>query len=109
MANRKSSEKDVQLAAQTKKFGSNCKSVLQFGIFPKELFVVVKPLLKIPTIDSTDLKNYRLILNLSFLLKLVERIIANRLLTHFSSHDLLVKFQSTCRKFHSSEAALLYV
>ena len=63
------------------------------GKFPKEFkFAVVKPLLKKPTLDSTDLKNYRPISNLSFLSKLVERIIANRLLTHLSSHDLLAKF-----------------
>ena len=65
--------------------------------------------MKKPTLDSTDLKNYRPISNLSFLSKLVEHIIANRLLTHFSSHDLLAKFQSVYRKFHSSETALVYV
>ena len=61
------------------------------------------------TLDSTDLKNYRSISNFSFLLKLVERIIANRLLTHLSSHDLLAKFQWAYRKFHSSETVRLYV
>ena len=39
----------------------------------------------------------------------MERIIANRLLTHHFSYDLLAKFESTYRKFHSSETALLYV
>ena len=83
---------------------------LSSGIFPQEFkSAVVKPLLKKPTLDSTDLKNYRPILNLFFLSKLVEHIIANRLLTHLSSHDLLAKFQSLYRKFHCSETALLYV
>ena len=83
---------------------------LSSGKFPKEFkYAVVKPLLKKPTLDSIDLKNYRPISNLSFLSKLVERIIANRLLTHLSSHDLLAKFQSAYRKFHSSETALVYV
>ena len=83
---------------------------LSSGKFPKEFkYAAVKPLLKKPTLDSTDLKNYRPISNLSFLSKLVERIIANRLLTHLSSHDLLAKFQSAYRKFHSSETALVYV
>ena len=54
---------------------------LSSGKFPKEFkYAVVKPLLKKPTLDSTD--HYRPISNLSFLSKLVERIIANRLLTH---------------------------
>ena len=48
-------------------------------------------------------------MHLSFLSKLVERIIANNLLAHLYSHDLLAKFQSTYRQFHSSETALLYV
>ena len=83
---------------------------LSSGIYPKEFkYAVVKPLLKKPTLDSTDLENYRQISNLSFLSKLAERIIANCLLTHLSSHDLLAKFQSAYRKFHSSETALLYV
>ena len=97
---------------------------LSSGKFPKEFkYAVVMPLLKKPTLDFTDLKNYRPISNLSFLLKLVKRIIANHLLTHLSSHDLLAKFQSAyckfqsayCKfqsaycKFHSSKTALLYV
>ena len=62
-----------------------------------------------PKLDSNDLKNYRPISNISFLLKLVGCIIANRLLTHLSSHDLLAKFQSAYRKFHSTKITLLYV
>ena len=83
---------------------------LSSGIFPKEFkYAVVKPLLKKPTLDSIDLKNYRPILNLSFVSKLFEHVIANRLLTHLSSHDLFAKFQSAYCKFYSFEIALLYV
>ena len=46
--------------------------------------------------------------SLSLLSKLVERIIANPLLTHLPSHNLLAKFQSANCKFHSFETALLY-
>ena len=78
--------------------------------FPKKFkYAVVKPLLKKRKLDSTDLKNYRTISNFSFLSKLVERIIANRLLTYPTSHDLLAKFQSAYPKFHSSETALVYL
>ena len=67
---------------------------LSSGKFPKEFkYAVVKPLLKKLTLDSTDLKNYLPIPNLSFLSKLVERVITNRLLTHLSFHDILAKFQ----------------
>ena len=82
---------------------------LSSSIFPKELkSAVVKPLLKKPTLDSTDLKNYRPISNLSFLSTLVERIIASRLLTSLLSRSI-AKFQSAYRNFHTFETALLYV
>ena len=65
---------------------------LSSGIFPKEFkSAIAKPLLKKPTLDtldSSELKNYRPISNLSLLSKLVERIIANCLLTHLFSHNL---------------------
>ena len=83
---------------------------LSSGIFPKKFkYAFIKPLLKKLILDSTNLKNYRPISNLSFLSKLVERIISNRLLTHLSSHNLLAKFQTAYRNFHSSKAALLHV
>ena len=48
--------------------------------------------------------------NFKFVLsKLIEFFIAARLSSHLSSHNLMSKLQSACRKFHSSETALLYV
>ena len=86
------------------------KLSLNTGSFPKEFkSAFVKPLLKKSNLDSDDLKNYRPISNLSFLYKLTERVIADRLLSHLSSHNLVSNFQSTYRKFHSCETALLRV
>ena len=83
---------------------------LSSGVFSKQLkSALVKPLLKKSNLDLNDLKNYRPISNLSFLLKLIERVIAARLSSHLSSHNLMSKLQSAYRKFHSSETALLYV
>ena len=48
-------------------------------------------------------------MNLSFLSKLTEHVIADRLLSYFSSHNLMSNFQSAYRKFHSCEAAHLRV
>ena len=71
---------------------------LSSGMFLKELIsAAVKPLLKKPTLNYVDLKNYRPISSLSFLSKLIERIVANHLLIHFSSHNLLAKFQLAYR------------
>ena len=69
----------------------------------------VKPLLTKSNLDPNDLNNYRPISNLSFLSKLIEHVIAARLSSHFSSHNLMSKLQSAYSKFHSSETALLYV
>ena len=55
------------------------------------------------------MKNYRPISNISFLLKLKERVIANQLQLHLSSNGFLSEYQSAYRKFHSSETALLRV
>ena len=83
---------------------------LSSGVFSKQLkSASVKPLLKKSNLDPNDLKNYRSISNQSFLSKLIERVIAARLSSHLSSHNLMSKLQSAYRKFHSSETALLYV
>ena len=80
------------------------------GSFSKEFkSAFVKPLLKKSNLDSDDLKNYRPISNLSFLSKLTECVIADCLLSHLSSHNFMSNFQSTYRKFHSCETALLLV
>ena len=83
---------------------------LSSGVFSKQFkSALVKSLLKKSNLDPNDLKNYRPILNLSFLSKLIERVIAARFSSHLSSHNLMSKLQSAYRKFHSSETALLYV
>ena len=83
---------------------------LSTGIFPNDLkSTFVKPLLKKTTLDSNDNKNYRPIFNLSFLSKLIERVIANQIHLHLSSNGLVSEYQSAYRKFHSSETALLRI
>ena len=46
---------------------------------------------------------------MSFLSKLTERVIADRLLSHLSSRNLISNFQLAYRKFYSCETALLRV
>ena len=83
---------------------------LNYGSFPKVFkSAFVKPLFKKSNLDSNDLKNYRPILNLLFLSKFTEHIIANRLLSHLSSHNLMPNFQFAYWKFHFCETALLCV
>ena len=70
---------------------------------------IVRPLLKKASLDPDILKNYRPISNLSFLSKLIERLVAKRINAYLSTHALLDKFQSAYRMFHSTETALLRV
>jgi len=68
---------------------------LTTGIFPKQfkLFSVI-PLLKKYNLDKGDLSNYRPISLLSFLSKLTEWVVKQRLTHHLSSNHLLNSFQS---------------
>ena len=80
------------------------------GIFPTGFkSAVVKPLLKKPTLDYEVLKNFRPISNLTFLSKLIEKVIAERLVSHMQDNGMVEKFQSAYKGKHSTETALLRV
>ena len=69
----------------------------------------IKPLLKKPTLDTTDIQNYRPVSHLSILSKTLERAIANQLSSYVSFINLLDPHQSGFKKAHSTETALLTV
>jgi len=56
-----------------------------------------------------DLKNFRLVSNLSFLSKLLERIAQCQLQLFLDSNDLMPETQSVYRRFHSTETAVTKV
>ena len=83
---------------------------LSSGKFPSDLkSAIVLPLLKKSTLDPEVMKNFRPVSNLTFLSKIIEKIIASRLLAHMSFNGLLDKFQLVYKRFHSTETALLRV
>ena len=83
---------------------------LSTGIFPSDFKEsIVIPLLKKPSLDPNVLKNYRPVSNLSFVSKLLERIIFNQVICHLGKHNLVEKFQSAYKACHSTETALLRV
>ena len=83
---------------------------LKSGIFPSDLkSAIVQPLLKKPSLDREILKNFRPVSNLSFLSKIIEKVIAARLLDHMTENNLMDPLQSAYRKGHSTETALLRV
>ena len=70
---------------------------------------LVTPLLKKDGLDETVSTNYRPIINLPFLSKVLERIVHHQLIGHLVRNDLLPDFQSAYRKGHSTEMAVLKV
>ena len=70
---------------------------------------LITPLIKKLILDCEVLKNYRPVSNLSFLSKLLERIVAVRFIEHITDNGLYEVFQSAYRQMHSTETALLRV
>ena len=55
------------------------------------------------------MKNYRPVPNLSFLSKVLEKVVVNQLNTHINSSNASDQYQSAYRKFHSTETTLLKI
>ena len=69
----------------------------------------ITPLLKAVGLDSSNLKNYRPISNLTFVGKLVERVVLRRLNDHLSKNNLNIINQSGYKKNHSTETLLVRI
>ena len=83
---------------------------LATGIVPPSLKqAILSPLLKRAQLDHEQYPNFRPISNLQFLAKLVEKVIAIRVLDHLFTNDLEDRFQSAYKMYHSCETALVRV
>ena len=83
---------------------------LQSGEFCSSLKkAYVTPLLKKADLDPDFFKNFRPVSNLSFLSKLIERIVALQITAHLKLNGLLEEFQSAYKSLHSNKTALLRV
>ena len=69
----------------------------------------VRPLLRKTSLPKNELKNYRPVSKLSFISKILVKIVANRLQAHIKNNHLSNPLQSAYRKHHSTESALLKV
>ena len=68
---------------------------------------LVTPLLKKDDLDPEVLKNYRPVSNLSFLSKVLERVVAVRLTNYMTINQLHEPMQSAYRACHSTATALV--
>jgi len=69
---------------------------------------VIRPLKK-SGLDASQVKNYRPVSNLSFLSKLLEKVIQTRLQVFLDTNDMMPKTQSAYCPFHNTETALTKV
>ena len=82
--------------------------LLSSGQFPRSFsHALVKPLLMKPNAACEILKNYSSVSNLTFLSKILEKVVARRLFTNMSENGLHEKMQSTYRTAHSTESTLI--
>ena len=78
--------------------------------FPTELKkAFLAPLIKKIIFHCENFKNYRPVSNLSFISKLVERVVCVQLVEHLKTNNLYEIFQSAYRQLHSTETALIRV
>ena len=73
-----------------------CKIVKLFfetSIMPNELKqAVIRPLLKKPSLDYQEFKNFRSISNLTFLSKVIEKVVALLVVDYMDNNDLCEVF-----------------
>ncbi len=82
---------------------------LRLGDLPDKLkMAIIRPLIKKLGLEL-ELRNYRPVSNLSFLSKLIEKIVAKQFVDHLIKNNLIDPFQSAYKKYHSTETTLLKV
>ena len=87
-----------------------CNTSLRDGHLPiSQRHAIVTPLIKKPSLDRAEMKNYRPVSNVSFMSKVIERMVATQLTGYLQQNDLLPEMQSAYRRGHSTETALLCV
>ena len=83
---------------------------LETGRMPEILKqAILKPLLKKLSLDSNDLKNYRPISHFRFISKTNAKCVAKQLIQYLDINDLGETYQSTYKRNHSTERALIRV
>ena len=83
---------------------------LRDSLMPKSLkTALIRPLLKKTGLDSDILKNYRPVSNLTFISKVIEKVVSGRLNEHLIKNSMFDPLQLAYRHKHSTETALIKV
>ena len=69
----------------------------------------IVPIIKGENLDPNILKNYRPVSNLTFLGKIIERVVLNRLNSHLTSNNLQCPNQYAYKKNHSTETLMIKI
>jgi len=87
-----------------------CYASLREGVLPvSQKTAIVTPAVKKPGLDPDEPQSYRPMSNLTFMSKIIERIVAEQMRAHLTECDLMPPVQSAYRQSHSTETALLKV
>src|SRR6218665_3671953 len=70
---------------------------------------ILVPVIKRAGLDPTDPGNFRPIANVSFISKVIEKIIAYQLVPYLEANNLIPAIQSGFRKDHSTETLLFHI
>jgi hypothetical protein len=83
-----------------------CNASLREGILPaSQKSAIITPILKKAGLDVDDVKSYRPISNLTFVSKVIERIVVDQMKVFLAGSDLMPPLQSAYRPGHSTETA----
>ena len=81
-----------------------CNASLQQGCLPlSQRHAIIRPRIKKAGLDTSDAQNYRPVSNLTFMSKIVERLVSRQLVDFLERTLLLPSLQSAYRKNHSTE------
>ena len=83
---------------------------LSSGIFPDALkHAIITPLIKKQSLDASELKNYRPVLNIPYLSKIIEKFAINNINRYIEVNGLGEELQSAYKPKHSTETVLYKV
>lgn len=85
------------------------KSLREARLPVSQKHAIVTPILKKAGLDPDDPKNYRPISNLTYMSKVIERLVSSQLSKYLHVNSLLPVVQSAYRSGHSTETAVLKV